>query len=194
MMMVCRTSSASTVVNVSRMASMSAAMRLPRSPTRRVSKKAIGWVIMPAKASSRRALSMRVVISPKSQMRIKLKADWRMSTAKMAAADALEVTSVDGQGQLEPGCVPAPGIHADAAQLAPQSGDQQGQHARKCDEDDAGSELEAVRFEIGGNARELPETVAVQLAFPRWGSEGIFGGGACVSGHGYVEIPLRRQS
>ena len=34
----------------------------------------LGWVIMLAKASSRRALSMRVVISPNSQIRMKLNA------------------------------------------------------------------------------------------------------------------------
>ena len=102
MMMVWRTSSAKTVVKVSRMASMSAAMRLPRSPTLRVSKKAIGWVIMPAKASSRSAFSMRVVISPKSQIRMKLSADCRMSTAKMAVPMLLRSPASMGKGNSNP--------------------------------------------------------------------------------------------
>ena len=104
MMMDCRISSARTTVKVSRMASMSAAMRLPRSPTRRVSKKAMGWVIMLAKASSRRALSMRVVISPNSQIRMKLRALWMTRTRKMATPICFRSPASMGRGRSNPAC------------------------------------------------------------------------------------------
>jgi len=74
-------------------------------------------------------------------------------------------------------------IDTDAAELAPQARDHQREEAGQRDEHDAEGELEAVGPQVGRNPPELAESVAVQLAFPRWRGVGILGCGGCVSGH-----------
>lgn len=90
-----------------------------------------------------------------------------MSTAKMAVP-MLEVASIDGQGQFEPGSSGL-GIHADAAQLSPKTGDHKGQHPRQGDQQNAKCEFDPVGAQVGGNSSKLAESVPIELAlFGGW--------------------------
>ena len=106
-------------------------------------------------------------------------------------AGLAEVTGINGQGQFE-SALSGRGVDPDTAELAPESGHNEGQYTRQRDQHDADGKFDAVRAEVGGDAPELTDTIAVELALVGRLGMGVGRGG---SASGQKEgVPLRRQS